>query len=116
MKHKLKGLVCLWLAVLLLALPALAAYREVWIYTDTANTIDVDFQEMQDKNQVQKVPIDDSLPMNQQTQPESRRKTPNAVKLMHFFWNGVKLSVRFISPTSALVTPDTSLSSIVQGK
>ena len=66
MKHKLKGLVCLWLAVLLLALPALAAYREVWIYTDTANTIDVDFWEMQDKNQVQKVTIDDSLPMNQQ--------------------------------------------------
>ncbi len=43
MKHKLKGLVCLWLAVLLLALPALAADRGVWIYTDTDNSIDPDF-------------------------------------------------------------------------
>ena len=66
MKHKLKGLVCLWLAVLLLALPALAADREVWIYTDTANRIGVDFQEMKDEGRVQGVTIDDSLPMNQQ--------------------------------------------------
>ena len=66
MKHKLKGLVCLWLAVLLLALPALAADRGVWIYTDTDNSIDPDFWLMVEAGQVQNVTIDDSLPMNQQ--------------------------------------------------
>ncbi|MGN1074406.1 MAG: hypothetical protein ACI4QB_05380, partial [Eubacteriales bacterium] len=72
MKHKLKGLVCLWLAVLLLTLPALATKRTGWIYNDTQSSVESDISIGKDLYQmylsglVTQVTIDDSLPMNQQ--------------------------------------------------